>query len=160
MILTKENIIEEVKFVPALDEFQVNPHSIDLRLKEAVWIDPGQTVMCQSMEAVTLPGNVMAVVFPRSSTNRRGCNVHMTGVVDANYSGQLIIPITNCGSLPVNFMKGERVASLIFHRLEKQATLRLSKYHGTDGTYKPDKGAEAQLLATGDIDGLKAKYAL
>lgn len=160
MILTRDNILEEVKFSPALDEFQVKPHSVDLRLSEGAWIDPGETKILKSMETVSLPANVMGVVYPRSSTNRRGLNVHVTGVVDANYSGTLMIPVTNCGKDPVNLMRGERVASIVFQRLEKQATLRLSKYHGKDGSYIPDKGAEAAFLANGDVAGLKASHAL
>lgn len=160
MILTRENIIEEVKFVERLDVFQVNPHSVDLRLADGGWIDPGETKVFKSMENMTLPGDVMGVVYPRSSTNRRGLQVHMTGVVDANYSGTLMMPITNCGKDPVNLMRGERVASIIFQRLEKQAVMRLSKYHGQSGDYIPDKGVEAALLAAGDVAGLKANHAL
>ncbi len=160
MILTKENILDEVGFVPALDEFQVNPHSIDVRLLDGGTIASGETKMFKTAESVKMPNNVMAVVYPRSSANRRGLQIHMTGIVDANYEGQLVVPITNCAKEAITLLKGERVASLVFQRLERQATLRLSKYHGSKGDYRPDKDVETSLLALGSVDELKAKYAL
>lgn len=160
VILTSDLILAEVKFEPALDEFQVNPHSIDLRLAEQIILMPGITVLAKSQDKVTLPGDIAAVVFPRSSTNRRYITLDITGIVDANYSGTLTLPLRNTSQEPILLMKGERVASLVFYRLEKQAVLRLSKYHNSEGNYIPDKGAEAALLAKGDLEGLKAKFAL
>lgn len=160
MILTKENILVEIGFEPALDVFQVNPHSVDLRACVEVSLMPGVTTHVQTMERVTLPGDVMGVVYPRSSTNRRFIALDMTGVVDANYSGHLMMPMTNCTEKPIRILRGERVAQIVFQRLEKQAVLRLSKYHGTDGAYLPDKSDEVVFLETGNVEGLKAKYAL
>lgn len=160
MILTRENIIAEIGFEPKLDVFQVNPHSVDLRASVEVTLMPGVTSHVQTMEKVALPGDVMGVVYPRSSTNRRFIALDMTGVVDANYSGHLMMPMTNCTEKPIRILRGERVAQIVFQRLEKQAPLRLSKYHGTDGAYLPDKSEETALLESGDLDALKAKYAL
>jgi len=164
MILTNDLILTEVKFEPGLDEFQLNPHSVDLRLAEEIVLEPfnitTNTVLAKSLETVTLPGDVMAVVYPRSSTNRRGITLDITGVVDANYSGTLTLPLRNNTDKKIVLMKGERVATLVFYRLEKQAVLRLSKYHGTDGTYKPDKTVETALLESGNLSDLKANHAL
>ncbi len=57
-------------------------------------------------------------------------------------------------------MMGERVASMVFHRLEGDARLRLSKYQNGDGAYLPDKSEETELLKSGSLDVLKSKYAL
>lgn len=172
MILTRENIVEEVGFTPALDEFQVNPHSVDLRLAEDVTLEAwtratvfgvsvgDNRVMVKTLESVKLPGDVMGVVYPRSSTNRRGIVLDMTGVVDANYEGTLMLPLTNTTDKPIKLLKGERIAQIVFHRLEKQAVLRLSKYHGTAGDYVPDKEEETAMLQTGMLEAFKAKFAL
>ena len=160
MILTNKRILEEVQFEPALDSFQVNPHSIDLRLEAGYNIRPGATMQFRTLEKVTLPDDVMAVVYPRSSTNRRGLHVHMTGVVDAGYSGHLIVPVTNTNDMDVPLMTGERIASLIFHRLEERVTPRESKYHEKDGKHIPDKEAETVFLNSGNMEGLKAMYPL
>ena len=40
------------------------------------------------------------------------------------------------------------------------AVFRLSKYHGTDSTYKPDKTVETALLESGNLTSLKANHSL
>jgi len=164
MILTRDKILAEIQFEPNLDEFQVNPHSIDLRLdcgggRDAA-IAPGDTIRFMTIEKVSLPDDIMGVVYPRSSANRRGMHVHMTGVVDAGYSGRLTVPITNATKEYVTIMHGERIASIVFQRLEDRATVRLSKYHGTDGAYVPDKEDETRLLSNGQLDLLKSQHAI
>lgn len=160
MILTSDKILAEVGFEPALDQFQVNPHSIDLRLEHEVTLMPGVFTMCRTMDEVHLPNDIMGVVYPRSSLNRKFVALDMTGIVDANYKGQLILPMTNCNDKPITLKRGERVAQIVFSRLEGEAKLRLSKYHKGDGSYKPDKDEEEALLASGDMDSLKSRYAL
>ncbi len=160
MILTRDEILKEVTFLPALDEFQANPHSVDLRLAEQVILEQGGATIARTMETVTLPDNVMGVVYPRSSTTRRFIELSMTGVVDAGYSGTLMLPVWNRSISRVVLMKGERIASIVFHRLEKPADVRLSKYHGTNGTYVPDKEEETSLLETGRLAELKTKFPL
>lgn len=158
MILTKQMIKEEVWFDPPLDVFQARPHAVDLRLACDVNLMPGVFTLCGSLEKVRLPNNVMGVVYPRSSLNRRGMALDMTGVVDAGYEGFLVLPITNCNDMPVPLRKGERVASIVFHRLEEPVEPELSKYHKGGASYVPDGADESAMIASGDIDGLKARY--
>ena len=162
MILTLDEILKEVKFDQLLDEFQVNPMSIDLRLAEDVWLstEVSKHAIGKSLESMKLPADVMGVVYPRSSTNRRFITLDMTGVVDPGYDGPLILPFTNWGDSEITLKKGERVASIIFYRVSKPVQVRLSKYHKGDGSYKPDKKEEAGFIERGDLDGLKAKYQL
>ena len=158
MILTKQQIIEKGLFASELDVFQVNPHSVDLRLAQDLKLAPGATMLGTSMDRVKLSNDVMGVVYPRSSTNRRNLALGMTGVVDAGYEGNLVLPITNLNDMEVTLKKGERVASIVFHRLEEPVEPRLSKYHNGDGSLVADKDEETSLVASGDIEGLKAKY--
>lgn len=160
MILTSDKILAEVGFEPAPDQFQVNPHSVDLRLEREVRLNPGQFTVVGTLEEVALPNDLMGVVYPRSSLNRRSVSLDVTGVVDANYKGHLILPMMNNSLVPITLLKGERVAQIVFHRLEGEAALRVSKYHGGDGSYKPDNGEETAYLASGDLGGLKSRYRL
>lgn len=158
MIITRDEILNEVKFPNGLDEFQVNPHSIDLRIEDNIVLLPGILTLVKTADIVGLPNNIMGVVFPRSSTNRRMITCNITGVVDAGYEGNLILPLKNETLQPITLLRGERVASIIFYRLEKPVTVRLSKYHNGGSEYKPDKSAEANLLATGSVEEIKTKY--
>ncbi len=156
MIITSEDILKEVKFPNGLDEFQVNPHSIDLRVSEDVTMKVGDHILARTMDIVELPDNIMAVVFPRSSLNRMNVTLDITGVVDAGYSGSLVLPMT--AHKDIFIKKGTRIASLIFYRLEKQVKVRLSKYQNSDGSYKPDKTVESDLVEGGNIEELKTKF--
>ncbi len=160
MILTRQAIEQEIKIDPRPDQFQMNPHSLDLRLDDGYVLNGGERRILTTFEKLTLPATVMGVVYPRSSTNRRGITVDMTGVVDANYSGKLMLPVTNTTDKPITLMRGERIASIIFHRLEEPAIVRLSKYHDGTGSYLPDKSVETELLANGDLEALKLRYSL
>lgn len=158
MILTKHAILEEVKFATPLDAFQVNPHAIDLRVDYEYVLKPGEHAIARSMDDMTLPNNVMAVVYPRSSLNRSNVTLDMTGIVDAGYSGQLILPLTNHSQKPVRIHRGQRIASVVFHRLEEPVEVRESKYHRGTGELVPDKEAEVALLVANDVEELKRRY--
>lgn len=160
-ILIKNAILEEVSFDPKLDIFQIQMHAVDLRIEKECILKPGEHIIAKSMEAVTLPNSVMAVVYPRSSLNRSLVSLDMTGIVDAGYSGKLVLPLTNHSQNPVHMYAGQRIASLVFHRLEEPIdVLKKSRYHDTDGELLPDKEEEASMLKSGDVAGLKRKYSL
>jgi deoxycytidine triphosphate deaminase len=160
MILTKMQILEKKLFATPLDAFQVNPHSVDLRLAQDLRLAPGATMLGTSADRVRLGNDVMGVVYPRSSTNRRNIALGMTGVVDAGYEGGLVLPLTNLNDMEVTLRKGERVASIVFHRLEEPVEPRLSKYHNGDGSYVADKDEEASLIARGRAEELKERFPL
>jgi deoxycytidine triphosphate deaminase len=56
---------------------------------------PNEYVMVSTLESVKLPLDLMAVLYPRSSINRRGLSVELSGIITAGYEGQLIIPVKN-----------------------------------------------------------------
>jgi deoxycytidine triphosphate deaminase len=117
--------------------------------------------MCKTLESVKLPADVCGVVYPRSSTNRLGITLDMTGVVDANYEGHLILPLSYHGdSSSFHLLKGQRVASIMFHRLSAPVAIVQSKYHKTEGAHVPDKEEEQAYLEAGDIIGLKKTFSI
>lgn len=128
----------------------------------AFTIMPGEYVLGVTMDEVQLPNDVMAIVYPRSTTNRRGLSIDMTGIVDAGYHGQLTLPIRNNTLVPIAVLPGERIASLVFHKLIEAVEPRQSQYHNFDSAdgYKLAKDEERQLLADGKIQELKTKFVL
>jgi len=159
MILSIGQILQEVKFSPNLDVFQISPCAVDLRLDtEYIFESSGHHVL-RSMEEVELSKNVVGFVVPRSSTNRRSLTLDMTGIVDPGYKGSLVLPITNWNN-SIMLRKGERIASIIFMQVGDIQAIKESKYHNGDGSYKPDKLEEEELLKAGDIDGLKRMYSV
>lgn len=209
-ILTKSDITEylkekKIKVNPGIDRFQLQAHSIDLRLgftflipkvwhvtksgREQLHMDyfssdkpeyfdivelekgqffdllPGEHILVSSFESITLPKNLMAVMYPRSSTNRKGISVDQTGIIDSGYSGQLVIPIrNNTQSQTVRLYPGERFCQIVFEKLSSDVKARKSRYHekdiieGVDVSSQKSEKQEANLIKKGDIKKLKSQY--
>lgn len=209
-ILTKDEISDylnrgEIKITPGIDKFQLQAHSVDLRLgftflipkvwrvtkagREQLHMDyfssdkpeyfdivelekgqffdllPGEHILVSSFESITLPEDLMAVMYPRSSTNRKGISVDQTGIVDSGYSGQLVIPVrNNTQSQTVRLYPGERFCQVVFEKLTGSVKARKSRYHekdiieGVDVSSLKKEKEEAKLIKKGEIKKLKKDY--
>lgn len=212
MILTRHEIREliangSLAFEPALDEFQNQPHAVDLRLgtvfylpktwrmtdqgREVVAVDvtetagdnyekielkpgqyfdlaPGESIIASTLEKVCLEApDLMGILYPRSSINRRGLSVDLTGIIDTFYCGNLMIPILNkTSSQVIRIYPGERICQVVFHKLAQPLTREEAMVHGKvaakysdcDGhnlVSKKDADEEIQLIKSGDLEGLK-----
>jgi dCTP deaminase len=198
-----------LSFKPRLDNFQLNPHSIDLRLgytymipkswrltkkgRESLQIDyykdgnkdikfdmvelekgqyfdllPNEYIIVSTLENLKVPDDLMGVLYPRSSTNRRGLSVDLSGVVDAGYEGQLIIPIkNNTLHQVIRLYPGERICQIIFEDLNSKVKPRKSRYHKKDiidgfsaGSLPKEKEVEIAHILEGSILDLKEYHPL
>lgn len=94
---------------------------------------PGEYVLASTLESVKIPNDLMAILYPRSSTNRKGLSVDLTGIVDSGYEGQLVIPVrNNTTSQVVKLYPGERFCQLVFEKLDEEAESEKSRYHMKD----------------------------
>ena len=145
---------------------QESPQHFDvIELEKGQHFDllPGEYVSVSTLESVKVPDDLMAVLYPRSSTNRRGLSVDLTGIVDAGYEGQLMIPVrNNTTSHTIRIYPGERFCQIVFENLQEKVTPRKSRYHKKDiiEGYIPEKKysnktTETDLLVSGDIGTLK-----
>jgi deoxycytidine triphosphate deaminase len=104
----------------------------------------------------------MAVLYPRSSTNRKGLSLDLTGIIDAGYEGQLLLPVrNNTRSQTVRLYPGERLCQIVFEELKHSVDdQRLSKYHQKDiiEGVGMEKKTEVDLLMSGDIKKLKSEH--
>ena len=205
-IITKKQIIERIQsgslaFKPNLDSFQLQEHSLDLRLgftfmipkmwhmtprgresldithfdkrnneyfdvielEQGQYFDllPQEYILVSTLESIKMADDLMAVLYPRSSTNRKGLSLDLTGIIDAGYQGQLILPIrNNTRSQAVRLYPGERLCQVVFEELNGAVSARQSKYHQKDiiEGVQTEKKTEADLLIKGDIKTLKEQY--
>jgi dCTP deaminase len=94
---------------------------------------PGEYVLTATLESITWPADLMSVLYPRSSTNRRGMSLDLTGIVDAGYEGQLIIPIrNNTTSQSIRLYPGERICQITFQKLSDFSPKPDGTYHQKD----------------------------
>ncbi|MFA6050848.1 MAG: dCTP deaminase [Candidatus Paceibacterota bacterium] len=131
---------------------------------------PGEYVLASTFESVTIPNDLMAILYPRSSTNRKGLSVDLTGIVDSGYEGQLIIPIrNNTSSQVVKLYPGERFCQIVFERLEESVDAEKSRYHKKDiidgfimakEEKKKRDSEEIRYVSEGKISALKSEKKL
>ncbi|MFH1611238.1 MAG: hypothetical protein ABIA83_01410 [Patescibacteria group bacterium] len=217
MILTRNAILDRIKnqelnFAPGLDQFQLQPHAIDLRLgykflipKNWVMTDRGRVALKVSIEDVDIhseqfeeitlkPGqyfdllpnefvigtsleriemnapDLMAILFPRTSTNRRGINLSLSGIIDTGYKGNLIFPMKNeAGDQVLRLFPGERICQVIFEELSNPISSEEANQHGLSSAkysnsgepqYKVDKSDERSLLTAGNLQDLKTRFSI
>ena len=123
----------------------------------------GEFVLAVTLENVKIPNDLMAVLYPRSSTNRKGLSLDLTGIIDSGYEGQLTLPIrNNTHSQAVRLYPGERMCQVVFEELKESVKARKSKYHKkdiVDGITR-EKHSEANLIMKGDIRKLKSEFSV
>ncbi|MCA9363746.1 dCTP deaminase [Candidatus Kaiserbacteria bacterium] len=207
-VLTQQEILERVKagdiaIEPGIDVFQLQAHSVDLRLgftfmipkhyvmtkegREALRIDPlrnhgpeyfdvieleqgqyfellpGEHVLVSSLENIKVPNDLMAILYPRSSVNRKGLSVDLTGIIDSGYEGVLTLPVrNNTASQIIRLYPGERFCQVVFEKLSHEVEARKSRWHKKDVVEKgeQEKSDEMELVLQGKIRELKKDFAV
>jgi dCTP deaminase len=205
-LLTKSDILAQIEsgtlgFTPELDEFQIQPHAIDLRLgftfliarhwilnragRIALTLDhlagsgahfdtielepgqifeilPGEGVIVATLEKIRMPANLVGNIYPRSSVNRQGLAVDLSGIVDAGYEGNLIIPVRNNNiSTVVRLYPAERFCQLTLTSLDEPAEVRQSRYHKRDiatGVLPEQNQEEMDFIRQGNVKALKERF--
>jgi len=84
-------------------------------LDEPAVIAPGQTVLIPTGLAVEIPEGYAGLVFARSgmATKRDLAPANKVGVIDADYRGEIFVPLHNHGAVPQTVEPGERMAQMI-----------------------------------------------
>ncbi len=134
-----ELIAEEFK------EESVTPNGYDLRAaviridgkdKEQDTISGNKHFLVATLEYLKLPDDVMGQIWVRSSYARRGV-LGSFGAVDAGYHGTLTLSFFHSGSEGLLINKGDRIAQIVFHRMEsvpeKTYSQRSGNYQGSRG---------------------------
>ena len=130
---------------------------------------PNEFVIGTSLERIELNAmHLMAVLFPRTSTNRRGIDLSLSGIIDTGYKGHLIFPMKNeAGDQVIRVYPGERVCQVIFQELNKPLTQEEANLHGLTSAkytesasqgFQLDKDDERQMLVDGKLEELKKQF--
>jgi|GEM_PF-6865773 len=90
--------VTEVEAIPVKDKFSV---------------PPGEFVIVETMEMITLPDSVMAQIVGRISLSALGV-LTQGGILHAGSKGKRMIIISNYGNINIVLQKGDIIAQLIF----------------------------------------------
>jgi len=84
----------------------------DLRSASEIQIPPGQTAMVPTGVSCIIPEGYVGILKIRSSTGRMGLS-NTSGVIDADYRGQIQVLAQNHGQEVVKLEKGQRFAQIL-----------------------------------------------
>jgi dCTP deaminase len=103
-------------------------------------IRPRDFVLGSTYEKIELPKNLAGRLEGKSSLGRLGLVIHSTaGKVDPGFSGNLVLEITNIGTVPIVLHPRMRICQLLFEQLSSPASKAYidrvdSKYKNQDKT--------------------------
>ncbi len=87
----------------------------DLCSLSAATIAPGETHLVHTGLALELPCGYGAFIFARSglATKRGLAPANKVGVIDADYRGEIMVPLHNHSNAPQTIEAGERIAQMV-----------------------------------------------
>lgn len=86
-------------------------------IPEEIVVKPGGIAMINTGIAIQIPHcGIGGFVFPRSGlASRHGISLaNCVGVIDSDYTGELICPVINHGSSDYTIKPGDRIAQIVF----------------------------------------------
>ena len=87
--------------------------------EEPFILHPGEFVLGQTLERVSLPDDLVARLEGKSSLGRLGLLIHSTaGFVDAGFSGNLTLELSNVANLPITIYEGMPIGQISFMRMD------------------------------------------
>ena len=144
----KRLLAEGTIVVEPLEEPQIQPASIDLRLgehflkvdensmeaialdreleyiefeQEEIIIPPHSFLLAVTREFIRLPDNITAFVEGRSSIGRIGLFIQNAGWVDPGFAGTITLELYNANRLPIRLTSGRRICQIVFALMDGPA---------------------------------------
>ena len=100
-------------------------------------LHPGEFVLGQTLERVSLPDDLVARLEGKSSLGRLGLLIHSTaGFVDPGFSGNITLELSNVANLPITIYHGMPIGQISFMRMDQPVEHpygsgeKASKYQG------------------------------
>lgn len=83
-------------------------------------VEPGETVPFYTGISLEIPAGYAGFIYSRSgiATNRRLRLPHCVGIIDADYRGNVGVPLCNDSDTPQKVKAHERIAQIIFQKVE------------------------------------------
>jgi dCTP deaminase len=92
---------------------------VEMAEDEPFILHPGEFVLGQTLERVTLPEDLVARLEGKSSLGRLGLLIHSTaGFVDSGFSGNLTLELSNVANLPITIYHRMPIGQISFMRMD------------------------------------------
>jgi dUTP pyrophosphatase len=92
---------------------------IHAAVDDHVTLDPGSIILIPTGFAMALPAGFEAQIRPRSGLAAKyGIGlINSPGTIDADYRGEVKIPVINLGQASYTVRRGDRIAQMVIHRV-------------------------------------------
>jgi dUTP diphosphatase len=100
---------------------------------EAVTIEPGRIYLARTGLAIAVPEGHEAQVRPRSGlASKFGITlVNSPGTIDADYRGEVMVPLINLGREPYRLVHGTRIAQMVIAPVARVAIAQVESLDQT-----------------------------
>jgi dCTP deaminase len=110
---------------------------VEVHGDEPFILHPGEFVLGQTLEQVTLPDDLVARLEGKSSLGRLGLLIHSTaGFVDSGFSGNLTLELSNVANLPITIYHRMPIGQISFMRMDGS----VERPYGSRGTHSKYQG--------------------
>jgi dCTP deaminase len=93
---------------------------VEVEPDEPFILHPGEFVLGQTLERVSLPDDLVARLEGKSSIGRLGLLIHSTaGFVDPGFKGNLTLELSNVANLPITIYHGMPIGQISFMRMDR-----------------------------------------
>ena len=106
----------------------------DLKSTETFNLMPKERITVGTGVSIQLPVGYEAQIRPRSGlANKHGIMIVNTpGTIDAGYIGEIKVILFNSGDKTVTLNKGERIAQMVFNKVEHPKFIEVTTLEETD----------------------------
>ena len=100
---------------------------------EPVVLAPGGRALIPTGLVLEIPPGMEAQIRPRSGLAlRHGITVlNSPGTIDSDYRGEVTILLINLGETPWEIQRGERIAQMVFQRVERAELVEVAELNST-----------------------------
>lgn len=110
---------------------------LDMRacIDDPLTVNPGETVLVPTGLAIHIgDSGLAAVLLPRSGLGHKHGLVlgNLTGLIDSDYQGQVLISCWNRGSKAYEIKPGERIAQMVFVPVEQVRFVVVEEFENSD----------------------------
>lgn len=106
--------------------YGIGPAGYDVRLRDGLYMHPGEFKLAVTVEKFDMPNDVIAFVHDKSTWARRGLSLFNT-VIEPGWKGFLTLELVNNSPRHLVIPDGCPIAQIIFMRLEEPT---LTPYRG------------------------------
>lgn len=120
VVFTNVKIFREDKSLPLPKYAKHGDVGIDVYAAIDYILNPGEHKLIPSGIRIALPHGYEAQVRPRSGLAAKHCIglVNSPGTIDAGFRGPIMINLINHGKKPYEVKKGDRIAQMVFKKVE------------------------------------------